>query len=79
MKCKKCVEECQGEGGLCSPPPEDHADYYQQWMYDQDAEHQNIAHRMILIDGFYRCLEGHRRVEAPPAEAMRAAGIPPLL
>ena len=36
-------------------------------------EHRRKAHAMTVVGGFHRCEKGHR-VEAHPADAMRAAG-----
>ena len=78
MKCQPCVQECKAEGGLCSPKDPDHRSYYEEWMYEQDAEHRRVAHVMVLTGGSYRCGMGHV-VEAHPSEAMRAAGQQPML
>ena len=52
--------------------------WYEPWMYEQDTEHKRTAHAMVLTGGIYRCDKGHR-VEAHPADAMRAAGQEPML
>ena len=78
MKCEPCVKECKEQGQLCSPKDPDHASYYEQWMYEQDDEHRRVAHAMVLTGGMYRCDKGHK-VEANPADAMRAAGQQPML
>ena len=63
---------------MCLPPDPDHVHWYEQWMYDADKEHVKSAHAMTLIGGFHRCEKGHR-VEAHPADAMRAAGQVPMI
>ena len=77
MKCDACATECQTDGGLCSPRTADDQ-WWEPWMVKAWNEHQREAHPMTLSDGFHRCEKGHR-VEASPVDAMRAAGIPPLL
>ena len=80
MKCQECIQECQAWGLLCAlPDPESLCDPMIRKLEDSIGRpHRRLAHPMVLTDGFYRCLNGHR-VEAPPADAMRAAGIPRLL
>ena len=80
MNCQACVQECKEQGYLCAPRDPDHGHYYEEWMYDAEAEHKRTAHVAPLVDGFYRCPVGiHEPVEAHPADAMRAAGQEPLL
>ena len=78
MNCEQCVKECRAEGLMCAPRDPDHIHYYEQWMYDAEAEHKRTAHAMVLTGGMYQCGKGHR-AEAHPADAMRAAGQEPML
>ena len=80
MKCPKCIEECKEQGQDCAPLDGDEVQWYEQWMWDVMEEHRLTQHVMTLIGGFYRCpTSKHESVEAKPAEAMRAAGMRPML
>ena len=80
MNCEQCVKDCRDDGQTCAPRDPDHVHWYEQWMYDVEDEHVLTAHVSTLIGGFYRCPAGkHDPVEAKPAEAMRAAGMRPML
>ena len=78
MNCGQCIKECKERGELCGPPSEDHALWYEPWMYEQERKHKRTAHIMTLSGGFYVC-GGRHRVEASPIDTMRAAGITPML
>ena len=81
MKCAECVNECKAEGGLCAPMD------YQSFQVMKEtgirmsfvAKHRTRRHSRIMDGGFWRCAHGHDPVEANPADAMRAAGVKPML
>ena len=65
----------------CAAPSDDleTVNDYEYGLYDaMKGEHKRTAHAMALNGGMYRCGKGHR-VEAHPADAMRAAGQEPML
>ena len=78
MKCQECVQACKEEGGMCAPLTSEERSWYEPWMFRMDSEHKRTAHAMALTGGIYHCDRGHR-VEAHPADAMRAAGMEPML
>ena len=80
MKCKTCVADCKAEGGLCIPPQGEEKlapEIMEAWA-EVGPDHARRWHNMDLVGGFWECAKGHR-VEAHPVDAMRAAGITPLL
>ena len=79
MNCEQCVKECKAEGGKCNPLTGEEWSWYEPWMIEDVAHHKHAAHAMVLFSsGFHRCEKGHK-VEAHPADAMRAAGMEPML
>ena len=66
MKCQPCVQECkERRAGYARRKTRTIASYYEEWMYDQDAEHRRAAHVMMLTGGYYRCGMGHVDGSAP--------------
>ena len=80
MNCEQCVKECKAEGGKCLPLTGEQWARYGPGMLGYVAQHRRTGHSMHLTGGFYHCLNtGHPQVEAQGADAMRAAGMEPLL
>ena len=81
MRCRECVKECKERGDLCAPP--DPESLFDPTIRDLEntvgRDHRESAHLMRLVDGSYHCGKGHLSVEAPPVDAMRAAGMEPML
>ena len=81
MNCPGCVAACKAEGGICNPLTA--ADLLDPELGRIAAEAQaghRLAHLMPLGGGFHRCPVGeHGLIEAHPADAMRAAGMKPML
>ena len=80
MKCETCVAKCKSEGGLCVPPQGEETmapEIMEAWA-KMGPDHELRFHYMQISEGFWYCQKGHR-VEAHPVDAMRAAGVEPLL
>lgn len=81
INCRECVKECKEQGGMCWPPTFEECLGAQDDGYDANEAfdlHKLVAHVMTIVGGHHRCEKGHR-VEAHPADAMRAAGMEPML
>ena len=95
MRCPECVKECKAEGGICEgggvfvcpcgncgcgyKAAEDcHCDE-PCWINPDIEQHVAAKHTMALVGGHYRCDKGHDPIEANPVDAMRAAGLEPML
>ena len=82
MKCPQCVKECKERGGLCQPPTFESREAAKDMGIDDDkayALHKQVEHVMELNIGIWKCPQGHPSVEANPVDAMRAAGMEPML
>ena len=76
MKCKECVQECKDAGGFCNPVSSEE----DQMLAEVITSHRLGVHVMPVIGGSYRCPKGlHPLVEAHGADAMRAAGMEPII
>ena len=83
MNCQKCVGECEKQGGLCGIIGRDEREgLHDMGMKDSDIDahvkEHRASHTMAIQGHAWVCLKGHR-VEAAPADAMRAAGMEPML
>ena len=81
MKCAECVNECKAEGGLCAPMDFESIQAMKEVGIPVRTvgKHRTRKHSRVLVGGFWRCAHGHDPVEARPDEAMRAAGVKPML
>ena len=84
MKCPQCVKECKASGGFCNPPTFEERQGAKDDGYDADEAfdlHKQVEHVMELNIGIWKCPQGqgHPSVEANPVDAMRAAGMEPML
>ena len=80
MNCEACRDCCVADGGLCNPMTAEERQAHPSEVaagLEAQAEH-DMAHAMWLEGAMWRCDRGHK-VEAAPDEAMRAAGVEPML
>ena len=84
MNCQKCVAECEKQGGLCGIIDREtfeglkNAGWKDNEIGGRVKTHRELEHTMAIRGHAWVCPKGHK-VEAAPADAMRAAGMEPML
>ena len=78
MKCEPCVKECKDRVGCAHRKTQTMRPTTNSGCMSRMTNTGATAHVMVLTGGMYRCNKGHK-VEAHPADAMRAAGQEPML